>query len=45
MATRKPVEQEVEQADATPDVDRVAVPSMRTDGTPDQTPGFEIIGS
>jgi len=30
--------------DAPPDVDRVAMPSLRADGTPDQTPGFELIG-
>lgn len=27
-----------------PDVDVVASPSLRADGTPDQTPGFVVIG-
>lgn len=29
--------------DLEPDIDRVATPSVRADGEPDQTPGFEVL--
>lgn len=45
MAAKKKQDPSGEKATANPGgVDRVAMTSVRADGTVDQTPGYEIIG-